>query len=303
MKTTNILISGASSFIGEKLIEILLNDSSNRIFALVRPKSASNSILDKFKGRISIIELDMIDYSNLSDVLDSNIDVLYHLSWSGTRSINRLDEKLQYSNYINSINLLNEAVKLGVKKIISVGSQAEYGICFDKVDELHKTLPNTAYGKYKLKLLEYIQRELGNKTQYIWFRLFSSYGVGDFKNTLIMYCIDNMIKNCDVNLSSCKQQWNYINVADVVKVLSLAIDYGFDSGVYNLSSNDTRKLKFFVEEIKKITHSKSTINYSNDSDKNIVNLDPDNTKLRKQINFEFKQFSDGIIELLQHLQK
>ena len=46
--------------------------------------------------------------------------------------------------------LLDLAVQVGVKKIIGVGSQAEYGIFDGLINESHPTNPTSAYGASKL---------------------------------------------------------------------------------------------------------------------------------------------------------
>lgn len=67
----NILVTGATSFIGQYLIAELLNDSNNIIYALVRPNSKHKNNLIKFKN-VNIIEIDMKNIAILPQKINKN---------------------------------------------------------------------------------------------------------------------------------------------------------------------------------------------------------------------------------------
>ncbi|MEG2379686.1 MAG: NAD(P)-dependent oxidoreductase [Bacilli bacterium] len=291
-----IFITGANSFIGMYLIEELLKKNYN-ITAIVR-RNTNNKKIYNIKN-IKIIELNLDEIKNLKNV---KIDAFFHLSWDGTRGETRNDIKLQESNVENSIDILNKAKELGCKVFFTAGSQAEYGIYTNCVTELDSCNPNTEYGKAKLKFYQYaLDFCIQNKIRLIEPRFFSLYGKGDYEKTLIISIIDKMLKDEPVDLTECIQTWNFLNIKDAAIKLVLLLENEKAKGIYNFGSKDTRILKEFVEEIKKIINSKSTLNYGKVSygKAGIINVNPNIKKLQKDTeNFEELSFEEGILQIV-----
>ena len=116
MKT--ILITGATSFIGLNLINYLLNDY--KVIAVVRPNSEKISLLPA-SDNLSIFELEMKDYYRLPSLIKESIHSIAHLSWMGTRGIDRNNIELQEQNFKYSISTLHSAAKLNAKIFMSAG--------------------------------------------------------------------------------------------------------------------------------------------------------------------------------------
>lgn len=77
MKT--ILITGATSFIGQNLIRYLINDY--KIIAVMRVNSPKINSLPNHKN-LSVIQLNMDSYNTLSKILNiKNLYSFIHLSW------------------------------------------------------------------------------------------------------------------------------------------------------------------------------------------------------------------------------
>ena len=210
---------------------------------------------------VKIIYLDIADIKELYKYI-SKVDICVHLAWNGTRADSRLDEDLQYRNYLSSIELYDVVKKLGCGTFLGIGSQAEYGVCNDLIKEDTLTNPNTAYGKYKLKSCNDIMTLCRTDgVRFIWGRVFSIYGKGDNENTLIMSTIRRMLKNEDINMTDGTQYWNYLYVEDLAKIIILLAENESAQGVFNLASEDTRMLKDYIIEIKSILKSESKINF------------------------------------------
>lgn len=297
MKT--ILITGATSFIGLNLINYLLNDY--KVIAVVRPNSEKISLLPA-SDNLSIFELEMKEYYRLPSLIKEPIHAIAHLSWGGTRGIDRNNIELQEQNFKYSISALHSAAKLNAKIFMSAGSQAEYGLQNSIITENTVPKPVTAYGKSKLKFYEYgMEFCKNNNIKFVEPRFFSLYGTGDYEGTLIMSMLDKMLKNEPCDLTYCTQKWNFLNIEDAVAGMKILLENEqVESGAYNFASNDTRKLKNFLLEMKYIADSKSKLNFGvishNDSGKYGIN--PDITKLlntgwQPKISFE-----DGIREII-----
>ena len=300
----NIYITGATSFIGVNLIRELLKKDYN-IVAIIRRNSKNKEKLASFK-KIKIIELNMDEIDKLPNLINIKCDIFYHLAWNGTRGKDRDDKLIQEENYLNSLKVLEVAKKMKTKTFISAGSQAEYGINSGLITEDITPQPVTEYGIYKLKFYDYAKEFCKkNKIIFIEPRFFSLYGVGDYENTLVMSAIDKMLKNQELNLTECKQTWNYLNIKDAVRGLTLLQETN-NSGIYNFGSTDTRILKEYIDEIYYVTKSKSKINYGiiPYPETGMVSINPSVEKLMNEINWYPEiEFNKGIEEIIEKRSK
>ena len=144
----NIVITGATSFIGLNLLKKLNKNKKNKLHLILRKNSSKKKLLENIEN-IRIYEVNMEEYKNIDNYLNIIPDCLVHLAWDGVRRPYRDDKTIQEKNYFNSLDLFDKIVKMGCKKIINIGSQAEYGIKNSKIYETDKKNPNSYYGKYK----------------------------------------------------------------------------------------------------------------------------------------------------------
>mgnify|MGYP000426649154 CR=1 FL=1 len=299
MKT--ILVTGATSFIGINLIKEILKEY--KVIAVVRPNSEKILLLPESKNLL-VLGLEMKDYYKLPSLIKEPIHAIVHLSWGGTRGIDRNDIELQERNLKYSIDILHSAVKLNANIFMSAGSQAEYGLQNEIISENTVPEPVTAYGKSKLKFYEYgIEFCKNNNIKFVEPRFFSLYGTGDYEGTLIMSMLDKMLKNEPCDLTYCTQKWNFLNIKDAVAGMKILLESKLvKSGAYNFASTDTRELKNFLLEMKNITNSKSQLNFGalphNDNGKYGIN--PDITKLLNTGWQPKISFKDGIREIIEN---
>ena len=301
----NIVITGATSFIGIHLIRQLTKDNNNKLHIIVRENNKKKEKLKKIEKEknIDVYKIDMDEYFKIKEYINFKPDILIHLSWNGTRKPQRDDEILQENNYLNSIDLFENMVELGCKKIINIGSQAEYGISDKIISEDDETSPNTWYGIYKLKLCnEMFNRFKEKDLNFYHIRVFSIYGIGDDDNTLIMSSIKKLKQNMDLELTKSSQNWNFLNVNDLVKAIEIFVKKDdIKTGIYNIASKETKQLKEYIEELKDIMGSKSKLLFGEISypKEGKVSINPDITKI--QSNTQWREeitFEQGIKEII-----
>lgn len=174
----SILVLGGTSFIGINLIQRLVA-LGYEVIATYRPNSAKIEYLySKFKNKIKYIELDICDMKSYIGNLDNikKCDYLYLASWEGTnkredvsvntRSANGLLQCLQY--------VLD---KFECRKVIQLGTQAEYGCLSGVVTEETVCKPVTAYGKEKLRFYNMADLLCKQKNvNFIEYRIHSVFG-------------------------------------------------------------------------------------------------------------------------------
>lgn len=270
-------ITGASSFIGVELCRYL-SDNGHEVIAMSRKENEQlNTIANN--GHLRVFYADM---GNLAEkARDVKADVFIHLAWAGALLGQRDNQELQEGNISFSLECVELSKQMGCQLYVDAGSQAEYGIVPGVLTEETPCNPVSAYGKAKLKMYHETREltlQLGLK--YIHLRILSVYGEKDHPNTLIMSSLRKLKNNEPIEMRSGGQKWNYVYVKDAARqigVLALnAIgDNNFRSEVYNIASEDTRKLREFVEVMKKILGSESELSFGGYDIEKDVNLYPD----------------------------
>lgn len=302
----NIIITGATSFIGVHLIRQLMLDKDIYIYAVIRRNSNKKELIPKAK-QIQLIESNMDEYHFLSQRIPDACDACFALAWNGTRGKARNNGKQQYDNYKYSMDFIKEAAMLGCTKIISAGSQAEYGKMDGITTENSPQRPNTEYGKAKLRFyqdaFDYCRKkDISFKEP----RFFSLYGEGDNSGTMILSILNDMLHDRPCMLTECKQDWNFLHIDDAINGLVLLLTEECEDGAYNFASEDTRKLKKFVEQMYQLTQSKSELKYGvlPYPETGIVSMKPSAQKLMKQTGWRPKiSFADGILSIVHEIQK
>ena len=247
-----------------------------------------------------------------------DIDVCIHLAWDGIGAKGRMDSSIQESNIKATLNLAKLVKKYNCKRFIFAGSQAEYGITLDKVeqgsiktdakiDETCETFPLSEYGKAKLRVLNEL-RDLCKDLdmEYIHLRIFSTYGYKDHETSLVSSLIRACMSKEKIDLSSCKQLWNYIYIKDCVSAIYKLVNASYDEElrkdpVFNIASRDTRRLYEFALEIADVLNFEKeniSFNKKTESKEGIPYLDPDISKLEKYTGFKQEySFREGIKEI------
>ena len=296
------VITGASSFIGKALIKELANIGHDCI-GVIRPGSIAK--LGAINSSIKVLELDMSNYHKLGHLV-KNVDCLVNLSWLGTRGLDRMDTDMQRRSYEYTISAIKSLIDCGCKIIITSGSQAEYGPLKGYIKETDTPIPNTEYGKYKLKLCEEASAlcsKIGVKL--IEPRFFSLYGPNDTENTMIMSIMRKMLNNEPCNLTKAIQKWDFLYIQDAIYGLVELVQKNAESGIYNFASGDVRILRDYIEEMKSVLKSNSALNYGAIPypDTGMVSIMADITKLKKIGWYAKTPFNVGIKQIEEYFIK
>lgn len=273
-------ITGASSFIGVELCRYLA-DNGHQVIAMTRRENEQlNDIANN--GNLQVFYADM---QNLMErAIDVKADVFVHLAWAGALLGQRDNQELQEGNIRFSLECVKLSKRMGCQLYVDAGSQAEYGIVPGVITEDTPCNPVSAYGKAKLQMYREasdLAKRIGLK--YIHLRILSVYGENDHPNTLIISSLKKLKANEPIEMRSGGQKWNYVYVKDAARQIGeLALhaisDDSFKCEVYNIASNDTRKLSEFVKVMKDITGSKSELHFGGYNPRKDVNLEPDMRK-------------------------
>ncbi|MCI9105591.1 MAG: NAD(P)-dependent oxidoreductase [Lachnospiraceae bacterium] len=302
------VVTGATSFIGAAAIRQLLQ-AGHEVLAVVRPESSKLENLyfhipAGCEQQIQILELDMREIGEVKKRISCPMDVWLHTCWGGAGSGNRTLRDVQQANVAGSLAAVNAAAEAGCQRFLFTGSQAEYGICHEKITEATLCRPVSEYGKAKLDFssqAEKLCEELA--MEYLHARIFSVYGPGDHPWSLVQSCLRTWSQGGEMLLGECTQWWNFLYIEDAAAALIALLASG-KSGYYNVAGRDTRRLREFVEEMYVLCGARGSFIYGKRSQnaEGAADLVPDITKICAETGWEPKTpFAEGIYEILHRL--
>ena len=218
-KKCNILVSGASGFIGLMLIKELLASGHN-VFGLVRRNV--NYFNNKNYKNIIIEDIS----KNINFNKNIRIDYFYHLAAKTHDNMNKDDEYYRV-NVLGLKNILSYVTKLEIKKIIMLSSIKVNGEGFSTNDEVYssrsKLNPKDGYGRSKLEA-ENSLKEFCNKSDinYVILRPPLVYGAGVKGNlSSLMNLIDKNIPMPIVKTNNMRSLISLNNLVDALIVVGL----------------------------------------------------------------------------------
>lgn len=298
------LITGITGFLGAHIAENLI---SNNIEVIgLKRKNSDIWRCQEYKDKIDWIDI-LEDGSFINQLENDSIDVIIHAAWIGVESKDRDNWIEQSKNITFLINLLETAKRLNIRKIIFLGSQAEYGNIDGKISESYHTNPLNAYGATKLACLEIFKSFcLVNNINWIWLRLFSVYGEKENTNWLIPSLINSMLNKNEMDLTLGEQKYAYMYVKDYAEIMRKIITREVASGIYNISSDEVRTIRSLIEDIRNVVNPEFTLNFGalNYRHGQSMHMEGDMQKLRSQIGkIKFSNYNNALESTLNYYLK
>lgn len=292
-----VVVTGATSMLGIALIKKCI-ENDDEILALVRPSTNRMKRIPE-SPNIKVVGVDISDISSI-EVPGDGYDVFYHFAWEHTVKEERDNPIFQEDNIRHSLEAVELAKHLGCKKFVGAGSQAEYGIYTELIDEDIPASPNTAYGMAKLSANMLCGKrcsQLG--MDFIWGRIFSAYGKNDNPGTMLRYAIDKFQKDEEANFSACTQMWNYINETDAGEIFYRLGALEVSSGIYHVASSKSMVLSEYIKIVDRACGGNNQYSFAKDSVYNGPSLNVDMSKTYNAIGqVDEISFADGIKEML-----
>ncbi len=212
----NIVITGASGFIGKALIKEFIRRRLN-FKAFSRKRTNYSNIVRKY-----------------SDITPAHNSILIHLAQSNKSS----------KNYKNEIETLNKLTKKNWKHIIFASSTKLYG---DKSNKPHKENEKINYYDNYTKMKK-LSEQIVLKKRGTVFRLSNVYGVGVNKKTVIGLIRDKILKRKKIILREVQSVRDFIFIDDVIKAFIKALQIK-PKKILNISYGSSCS----IEEVIKIT--------------------------------------------------
>ena len=238
------VVTGANGMIGSALVRELLANGS-RVLALVR--EGENNCVNLPQHPLLCVRTcglgSLAAFQPSTD--DVPFDVMYHFAWNGTFGSSRDDAYLQNDNLRYTLDAISLAARLGCRRFVGAGSQAEYGITppGQKLSPATPTAPDTGYGIAKLAagcLGGLHAASLG--IHFNWVRILSVYGPAEKPHCLTMSTILSLLRGQSVHFTKGEQLWDFLYCEDAARAFRLIGEKGVPGQIYVLGSGQTISL-------------------------------------------------------------
>lgn len=239
----NILVTGASGFIGSKLVSVL---KANNFPVLGLARSKPEEILD-----VDFLEIDITDTNQFQKINGrGNFDAVIHCAGLAHQFGNIEKESFERVNVEGTKNIAELAVKLNAKQFILISTTAVYGFNEREVDETFVCQPETFYAESKLKA-ETVCREICEQNNVVLtiFRLTSVLGEKGIGN--IPRLINAIYKRRFVWIGNGQNKKSLIYVNDVVLAcLKILKSKKKSTEIFNLASDpiEMKKLVSIISD-------------------------------------------------------
>ena len=278
-----VVITGSTGFIGSALVRTAAAEG-DRVFAVMRPGSVNAcrlEIVEKSLQKmgispdINVVECGIDEMEKLPELIGSGCDIFYHIGWANTGRDRNASAEGQMANIEFTRTAVRSAKLLGCSRFLGAGSQAEYGpkpctlIMPDgkervlSLEELKSGIPEGCeirriapedetepfeyYGKAKLEAMkEGAASADSEEIDFIWARIFSTYGENDKLTTMISDGIIRFLKGDPGEFTEGIHIWDYMHVDDMARALYLAGKKGRPGAVYCLGSGRGRQLREYI---------------------------------------------------------
>lgn len=270
------IVTGAAGFTGCNLVERLL-DAGYFVYCVVRENSAHNKRLENL-ANVQLVYADLAEYKNLYQQIQEPCEVVFHLAWQG----GRYDFAAQYQNVEDTLGVLEAAKKIGCKRFVCTGSQAEYGPQKGLITEETCPHPIDAYGSAKLAACILTrQRAMDLGIEWIWGRIFSLYGKYEAETRMLPALVKSLRENKDFQMATDgRQNWDYLYVSDGAEALIALLEKGKTGEIYNIAHGNYRMMREFVGLVEKFVGNTACVVYD-ETNISLYSLQPSSEKLKR----------------------
>lgn len=246
MSSKKCLITGGSGFVGSHLAEKMI-DKGWKITIIDNLSTGKLENLKKIKKQVKFIDADIRNFAKLNKE-NLKTDVIVHLAAQIYVNKSILNPKETFDINLNgTINILELAKKIGVKKVIFASSSAVYGnINKESISEKESLKPISPYGLSKLmaeEMLALYNQLYGITTTSL--RFFNIYGPRQNGSSAYSGAISNFLERIKngkkpVIYGSGKQTRDFIYVGDAIDAIFKAVLLNDKKNhIYNVGTGNT----------------------------------------------------------------
>ena len=232
-----ILVTGGTGFIGYHVAKKCI--SLNWSVFILSSKSPNKK---RYIKDVKYIKCDITNKKKIEKKLSYNFDYVVNLAGY----VDHIERKKTFLSHYNGCkNLADYFVNKKIKSFVQIGSSAEYGNLSSPQNETTMCLPKSNYAKAKHLATKYLLALYKkNKFPVTILRLYQVYGPHQDQNRFIPIVIKNSLTNKTFNVSSGKQERDFLYVDDVVNAIIKSLVESKSKGeIFNIGLGKAMQLK------------------------------------------------------------
>lgn len=257
-----LIVTGGAGFIGSHLVHRLADERAD---VIVLTKSDSSLWRLALMGSgCRLAAADICDEAALARAFaDSRPDGVFHLAAYGVDMAQQDISRAVSINVTGTINILNAMRSCGCRRIMTMGSGAEYGNHKGPVHEDAPLCPENVYASTKAaaSIIAH-QYAAQSGIDIVTLRPFGVYGEAEPRHKIFCHAILSMLRGEALDLTPCTQCRDYCYVGDIVDAIITAYQTEpLQNAVFNLGTGRARPLRDYIEQIRAIIKPSSAVNY------------------------------------------
>jgi len=301
-----IMVTGGAGFIGSGLSKALVEKGHEVVVFDNFFLGAEKNIAD-IKSRIKLVKADITDAAAVESA-SKGCNVIFNEAAASSSPMFRKELRRSIAVNIDGfVNVMDAAVKNGVKRVVYASTSSIYGNMKPPLTEDMKCVPVNMYASTKL-MNEHIALLIGaeNGIETVGLRYMSVYGPGEeskggFANLVSQFLWAMKKDESPVIYGDGTQTRDFTYVKDVVKANMLAMESGKRlNDVFNVGTGNETSLNMMVEILNKVMGKKIKAAYVRNEVKNYISTQrADISKIRKELGYEPEfTLEAGIMDML-----
>ncbi len=241
------LVTGGAGFVGSRAVRALTSES-RRVAVVAMPGESLWRLAD-LEGRVEVFEADLADRNLVGSIVrEWRPAAALHCAWYAEPGL-YLDSTKNIDCLTQSVWLAQDLIAAECRRIVMVGTCAEYDTCVHCVREDDPVRPATLYAASKLatRLLVEPLVARGGATL-AWARLFFLYGPDEDPRRMIPALIRALLEGREFPATDGEQVRDYLHIDDVAAGLAAVLGSG-ESGVFNISSGEGIQVRRIMQMI------------------------------------------------------
>ncbi len=265
-KTKNtVLVTGGTGFIGSHLVKKLVQ-KKYYVHILVRSNSNLSNILEVAQ-KVTLHICDLSNKNKLKKTVNKiKPNHVFHLAHSGIMSgVTAESSEVIEGNLGSIVNILDALKDVKYDSFIHSGSFLEYGFKNKPMKENEICEPPELYSITKLASTLYAQSVAKQEDKpIVIFRIFTPYGPNIQVGRLIYNVISNALNGDDILMTKPSTVRDFVYAEDIADLYIEASKKAkkYSGEIFNCGSGSKKTLKQIVDQIVKLTNSKSKIKWN-----------------------------------------